>query len=106
MSTRFSGEAHSYGNSSVGRALVSKTRCREFEPLFPCIKNSYSMFKGIITYCKESYEELAYKTTWPTRRELTHTAIVVLVASIVIALMVFVMDTAFDYLMKFIYPTV
>ena len=27
-----------YGSSSVGRALVSKTRCREFEPLLPCIK--------------------------------------------------------------------
>ena len=25
-----------YGTSSVGRALVSKTRCREFEPLVPC----------------------------------------------------------------------
>ena len=26
-----------YGCSSVGRALVSKTRCREFEPYHPCI---------------------------------------------------------------------
>ena len=25
-----------YGCSSVGRALVSNTRCREFEPLHPC----------------------------------------------------------------------
>ena len=25
-----------HGCSSVGRALVSKTRCREFEPLLPC----------------------------------------------------------------------
>ena len=25
-----------FRKSSVGRALVSKTRCREFEPLFPC----------------------------------------------------------------------
>ncbi|MBQ2363689.1 MAG: preprotein translocase subunit SecE, partial [Bacteroidaceae bacterium] len=43
------------------------------------------MFKKFITYCKESYEELANKTTWPTRKELTHSAIVVLVASIIIA---------------------
>nr|AOE06705.1 hypothetical protein [uncultured bacterium] len=27
------------GFSSVGRALVSKTRCREFEPLNPCKEN-------------------------------------------------------------------
>ena len=31
-------QPQTYGNSSVGRALVSKTRCREFEPLFPCSK--------------------------------------------------------------------
>jgi len=62
-----------------------------------------NMFKSIITSCKDSYEELAHKTTWPTRQELTHSAIVVLVASIVIALVVFCMDTVFDYLMKFIY---
>ncbi len=61
------------------------------------------MFKKIVTYCKDSYEELAYKTTWPTRQELTHSAIVVLVASLVIALIVFCMDTIFDYLMKFVY---
>ena len=61
------------------------------------------MFKSIVTYCKDSYEELAHKTTWPTRQELTHTAIVVLIASIVIALVVFCMDTVFDTLMKFVY---
>jgi preprotein translocase subunit SecE len=35
--------------------------------------------------------------------ELTHTAIVVLAASIVIALIVFCMDTVFDELMKLVY---
>ena len=61
------------------------------------------MFKSIIKYCKDSYEELAHKTTWPTRQELTHSAIVVLVASIVIAVIVFCMDTVFDTLMKLVY---
>ncbi|MBR4553649.1 MAG: preprotein translocase subunit SecE [Bacteroidaceae bacterium] len=61
------------------------------------------MFKKFATYCKACYEELAYKTTWPTRKELTHTAIVVLVASIVIALVVFVEDQIFDNLMQLIY---
>ena len=32
----------SNGFSSVGRALVSKTRCREFEPLNPCNSNGSS----------------------------------------------------------------
>ena len=62
-----------------------------------------SISNSIVAYCKDSYEELAHKTTWPTRQELTHTAIVVLVASIVIALIVFCMDTVFDYLMKLVY---
>ena len=38
--------AAQYGTSSVGRALVSKTRCREFEPLVPCIEGirKYAFF--------------------------------------------------------------
>ncbi|MCI7315846.1 MAG: preprotein translocase subunit SecE [Bacteroidales bacterium] len=62
------------------------------------------MFKKVIAYCKDSYEELQHKTTWPTRQELTHSAIVVLTASIVIALVVFLMDTAFESIMQLIYP--
>ena len=61
------------------------------------------MLKSFITYCKESYEELAHKTTWPTRAELTRSAIVVLIASILIALLVFDVDTLFESLMKLIY---
>ena len=93
-----------HGNSSVGRALVSKTRCREFEPLFPCQKKENVMFKKIFNYCKESYEELVHKTTWPTRSELFNSAIVVLIASLLIALVVFVMDFTFQHVMEFIYP--
>ena len=61
------------------------------------------MFKSIITYCKESYVELIHKTTWPTRKELTHSAIVVLIASIVIALIVFAEDKVFETLMQLVY---
>lgn len=89
--------------SSVGRALVSKTRCREFEPLFPCqIKDN--MFKKIVNYCKTCFDELAHKTTWPTRAELTHSAMVVLSASLIIAVVVFVMDSAFRFVMSTVYP--
>ena len=62
------------------------------------------MLKKFIAYCKDSYEELAHKTTWPTQKELTHSAIVVLVASIIIALVVFAEDSAFKFLMESIYP--
>ena len=62
------------------------------------------MFKRFINYCKESYDELVHKTTWPSRSELTNSAVVVLSASLLIALVVFVMDFVFQNVMEFIYP--
>ena len=63
-----------------------------------------NMLKKFVNYCKACYNELAHKTTWPTRRELTHSAMVVLSASLIIALVVFAMDFVFQNLMKFVYP--
>jgi preprotein translocase subunit SecE len=60
--------------------------------------------KKIVNYCKACYEELVYKTTWPTRKQLTHSAMVVLSASLVIALVVFCMDSLFRFVMSSIYP--
>ena len=62
------------------------------------------MFKKIVNYCKACYDELAHKTTWPTRQQLTHSAVVVLSASLVIALVVFAMDSVFKFVMTTIYP--
>ena len=62
------------------------------------------MFKKIFKYCKESYDELVHKTTWPTRSELTNSAVVVLSASVLIALVVFAMDFVFQSAMEVIYP--
>ncbi|MBO5612727.1 MAG: preprotein translocase subunit SecE [Prevotella sp.] len=62
------------------------------------------MLKKIVNYCKDCYEELAHKTTWPTPRELTHSAVVVLSASLVIALVVFAMDWVFQNIMSLVYP--
>ena len=62
------------------------------------------MFNKIVNYCKACYDELAHKTTWPTHKELTHSAVIVLSASLVIALIVFAMDLVFKNLMGVIYP--
>ncbi|MDR0830835.1 MAG: preprotein translocase subunit SecE [Prevotellaceae bacterium] len=59
--------------------------------------------KKIINYFKESYAELVHKTSWPTRKELTSSSVVVLVASLLIAVVVWAMDFAFENLMTFIY---
>jgi preprotein translocase subunit SecE len=61
------------------------------------------MLEGIVTYCKDSYEELVHKTTWPTRSELMNSAVVVLTASLCIALVVFVMDWFFQFGMEQVY---
>lgn len=60
----------------------------------------------LIDYCKTSWAELVHKTTWPTRQELTNSAVVVLVASLLIAAVVWVMDFAFEKLMTLIYDII
>ena len=62
------------------------------------------MLKRVLDYCKESYEELVHKVSWPSRSELTGSAVVVLSASLLIALVVFAMDQFFESLMGFVYP--
>ena len=63
------------------------------------------MFKKITNYCKESYDELVHKVSWPTRSELSSSAVAVLYASLLIALVVFLMDSAFRFIMEdVIYP--
>jgi preprotein translocase subunit SecE len=57
----------------------------------------------IINYIKESYTELVQKVSWPSWSELTNSAVVVLIASIILALVVWVFDLGFENIMKFIY---
>ncbi len=59
--------------------------------------------KKIIKYVKEAYNELVYKVSWPTRQELSNSAVVVLVASLILAAMVFIIDFGFENVMKFLY---
>ena len=51
--------------------------------------------KKLVNYCKESYNELVNKVTWPSWDELQNSAVVVSVAALVIALIVFLMDLIF-----------
>jgi len=58
----------------------------------------------IINYVKESYNELVNKVSWPTRAQVTSSSVVVLSASVIIALVILVMDLAFgNVLMPLIY---
>ncbi len=57
----------------------------------------------LVDNIKESYRELVYKVTWPTMKELRNSSVVVLIASLVLALVVWLMDFCFEHLMTFIY---
>jgi len=46
----------------------------------------------IVNYVEESYTELVTKVSWPTWAELQSSAIIVSVASAIIAILIFVMD--------------
>ena len=46
----------------------------------------------VVQFIKESYDEMTQKVTWPTWGELQNSAVLVLVASLIIALIIFAMD--------------
>jgi len=59
--------------------------------------------KKIKKYFQEVYSELMHKVSWPTWKELQSSSIVVMIASIIIALIIAIMDGAFRNLMQVIY---
>ena len=54
-------------------------------------------------YIKESYNELVNKVTWPSWANLQSSTVVVLVASLIFALVTFVMDAASKAVLNIIY---
>jgi len=54
-------------------------------------------------YFKESFTELVHKVTWPTWNELQNSAGLVMVATLIIALIVSLMDLSFSKIMEFVY---
>jgi len=55
---------------------------------------------NVKAYLKDVYNELVNKTSWPTWSELTNSAIVVMVASVIIAAVIFAMDFSFETILK------
>ena len=58
---------------------------------------------GLLRTRKESYKELTQKVSWPTWNQLQSSAIVVMVASVILAAIIFLMDFVFRHLMTTIY---
>ena len=59
--------------------------------------------RRFINYLKESYAELTKKVSWPSWDKLQNSAIVVMVASVIFAVVIFAMDYCFQNLMSLIY---
>ncbi|MGN0032583.1 MAG: preprotein translocase subunit SecE [Candidatus Limimorpha sp.] len=59
--------------------------------------------KKFVNYIKECYNELVQKVSWPTWKELQSSAIVVSIASLIIALVVYLMDKSFETLLEAFY---
>ena len=59
--------------------------------------------RKFINYLKESYVELTKKTTWPSWDKLQSSAILVMVATVILAAALFIVDFAFQNLMTAIY---
>ena len=57
----------------------------------------------IRAYFDEVSDELIRKVTWPTWSELQESAIIVMIATVIFAVVVFAMDSAFRLGMEFIY---
>lgn len=69
-------------------------------PLLPIYSEKMNKIK---TYFQEAYTELVHKVTWPTWTDLKSSSIVVMVASLLIAVVIFVMDFCFQHIFEAIY---
>ncbi|WP_428329084.1 preprotein translocase subunit SecE [Mucilaginibacter sp.] len=60
---------------------------------------------NVTEYIKESYIELTQKVTWPTWKELQNSAVLVLVAAFIIALVILLMDQSIHFLLNQFYTS-
>lgn len=58
---------------------------------------------GMKRYFSDVYNELVNKVSWPSWTELQSSATIVMIASVMIAVGIFVMDIVFRDVMTFIY---
>ena len=64
------------------------------------------MANKVVVYIKESYDELMHKVSWPTWPELQSSAIVVSIATLVIAIIIFLMDIVFKNVLVQFYENI
>ena len=54
-------------------------------------------------YLREIYDEMVRKVSWPTWKDLQSSALIVMIASLLIAAVVLVMDLTFERALDWVY---
>lgn len=57
----------------------------------------------LLTDLQDSYNELVYKVSWPSKKDLANSTVIVMVASILMAIVIWAIDVVFDSVMNLIY---
>ena len=57
----------------------------------------------MISYLKEAFSELLDKVTWPSWSDLQNSSIVVAIATLIIALIIYLLDTTFSTVLDLYY---
>jgi preprotein translocase subunit SecE len=60
-------------------------------------------FRSVKNYVQESFTELSQKVSWPSWTELQGSAIMVMIASVIVAIVVLLMDIVFKYGINIVY---
>jgi len=61
--------------------------------------------RRIKNYFEEAFKELIYKVTWPSWKDLQNSAIVVMIATLIIAVVIFAMDFSFEKILGLLYKS-
>ncbi|MDR1763012.1 MAG: preprotein translocase subunit SecE [Dysgonamonadaceae bacterium] len=62
-----------------------------------------NIFNKTANGIKESYNELVHKVSWPTPQELQSSTIVVMIASLIMAVVIFAIDKSFEAIVNVFY---
>ena len=57
----------------------------------------------VSTFLRESVNEMRYKVSWPKYRDLQNSSVLVLIASLILALFIGVVDYSLENLMEWFY---
>ena len=62
--------------------------------------------KNLINYLAQSYEEMIHKVTWPSITSLQNSSVLVLIASLIFAIFIGLIDLGFENLMSLFYRSI